>query len=236
MSTIADIEQEARDLCDADTNSYPSATMLRRINYAYEQVVGWLINADGTAQFDDTNYTNFPVGTYTMIADQPKYSFNDKFLQLISVKVKDANGNFNIIKPIDQSEFDNSIPLEEAYKTSGLPIYYDKLSDDTIKLLPAASSADTTLASGLKLYFKRTADLFTSAQVMTGTKEPGFASPYHLILSYMAALPYCVNYKPQRVAIYEKKIMDLKKELTNHYTSRQKDLRKVATMQSINFR
>ena len=56
MATIADIQQEARDLCDADTTSYPAATLLRRNNKDYETVVGWLINADGVWEFDDSNY------------------------------------------------------------------------------------------------------------------------------------------------------------------------------------
>lgn len=234
--TITNLNLETRFLCDATTTSYAAADLLRRINMAYEQVVGWLINADGTAQFDDTNYSAFPIGTYTMVADQAKYSFNDKFLQIINVQIKDAGGEFNIIKPIDQEEFSNDIPLEEAFETSGLPVYYDKLSDDTIKLYPAPSATDTTLTSGLKIYFKRTADLFTTDDVSTGTKEPGFASPYHHILAYMAAIPYCMKYKKDRVQVYELEIERLKKGLINLYSQRERDKKKVMTIAPINFR
>jgi hypothetical protein len=229
MPTIVDINQEARDLCDADTTSYPAATLLRRINQAYEQVVGWLINADGSWQFDDSNNTNLPIGTQTLVASQNAYTFNDKFLQILEVQIKDVNGNWQIIEPIDQKEFSDSTPLDEAFKTAGMPQYYDKVSDDTIKLYPAPSAANCTLASGLKIKFKRTAAIFTSAEVSTGTKVPGFASTYHYILSYMAAIPYCMSYKKDRVALYEKIVMDMKKELIELYSQREKDVRKIMT-------
>jgi hypothetical protein len=232
MPTIVDINQEARDLCDADTTSYPAATLLRRINQAYEQVVGWLINADGSWQFDDSNNTNLPIGTQTLVASQNAYTFNDKFLQILEVQIKDVNGNWQIIEPIDQKEFSDSTPLDEAFKTAGMPQYYDKVSDDTIKLYPAPSAANCTLASGLKIKYKRTASLFL--ETVPGTpddvdKEPGFSSPYHYILSYMAAIPYCMSYKKDRVALYEKRVMDMKKELIEIYSQREKDVRKIMT-------
>lgn len=236
MATIADIEQESRDLCDADTTSYPAPAMLRRINNAYEQVVGWLINADGKWQFDDTNYGNFPIGTYTLVDSQGVYSFNDKFLQIMDVQIMDVSGNYQIIKPIDQKDSESSIPLREEFEMDGFPLYYDKISDDTIELLPAPDNGvSVTLASGLRIYFKRTADIFTSAQVTTGTKVPGFHSTFHYILSYMAAIPYCMLYKKDRVTLFQTEVLRLKKELIKQYTKRAKDERKIITLRKINY-
>jgi hypothetical protein len=164
-----------------------------------------------------------------MVASQSRYSFNDKFLQLVEVQVRDSAGNYQILPPIDQKEYSDVTPLSEAFETAGMPRYYDKVSDDTIDLLPAPTAADTTLASGLRIRFKRTADLYTSAQVTTGTKEPGFASPFHVILAYMAAIPYCANFKPDRVPLYEKRVDDMKKALLLHYGTRQKEQRKIMT-------
>ncbi len=237
MATIADINQEARDLVDADTTSYTAATLLRRINQAYEQIVGLLINADGRWNFDDSNYTDFPTGTYTLVNSQERYSFNDKFLQLVEVSVKNKNGDFQILRSIDQKEYSDLVPLAEAYETDGMPRFYDKVSEDTIDLLPAPDNGvSVTLTNGLKIKFKRTADLFTSAEVTTGTKEPGFASPWHMILAYMAALPYAQSYKKDRVALIEAKIQQMKAELIKHYGRREKDVRKQATMRGIAFR
>ena len=102
-------------------------------------------------------------------------------------------------------------------------LHYDLFTDDSFRLYPAPTSGSVTLTAGLRVTFKRTADLFTSAQVTTGTKTPGFASPYHIILSYMAAIPYCQSYKPNRVPLFEKKVLELKDEIIKHYSHRQKD-------------
>lgn len=244
MATITEIFAEARALVDADSTSYPDATLLRRVNLAYEMVVAWLINADGTWNFDDTNYTDFPIGKFTLVEDQAKYSFNDEFLQIEEVQILNKNGDYEIIHPIDQKEYSNVIPLEEAYETSGMPQYYDKISDDTIKLFPAPDDGtNVTLADGIKIKFKRKASVFTSAEVATGTKVPGFASPFHYILSYMAARPYALSYKPDRVATLNALIGDtgqiptgMKRDLLKHYGTRQKDVRKQAKMRGINFR
>jgi len=238
---ITDIVAEARDWCDADTTSYPAATMLRRVNNAYEQIVGWLINLDGKWQFDDTNYSDFPIGTYTLVNSQGKYSFNNKFLQIMDVQVMNIDGNYQIIKPTDQRE--SSIPLREEFETDGLPLFYDKLSGDTIELFPAPDNGvSVTLASGLRIYFKRTADLFTAAQVTTGTKVPGFDSTFHIILSWMAARPYCMKYKKDRVAELNALIGDttliptgMKRDIIKQFTKRSKDERNIITTKKINY-
>lgn len=241
---IADINTLARRWADADTTSYTAANLLIDVNQAYETVVGWIINADGTWQFDDTNYSDFPIGTYTLVNGQAKYSFNDQFLQLEEVQIKNKNGDYEIIDPIDQKEYSGLVPLEEAYQTNGLPRFYDKISDDTIKLFPAPDNGvSVTLSAGLKIKFKRTADLYTSAQVTTGTKVPGFVSTGHPILAYMAARTQCMLYKPERVAQLNALIGDttqiptgMKADILKHYGRRQKDVRKQATMRGIAYR
>jgi len=145
-TTKLGICQEIDALCDSDTTSYTVAEKTRRVNNSLEQVIGWLINADGAWQWDDTNNTDLPIGTQTLVAAQKTYTFNDKFLQLLEVQVKDVNGNWIILKPIDQREYSDTEPLDEAFETDGLPLYYDKVSDDTIKLYPAPSATSCTLA------------------------------------------------------------------------------------------
>lgn len=236
-----DICSEIDSLCDTDSTSYPTKHKTRRVNAALEQVIGWLINADGTWQFDDSNYTDLPRGSVALVADQNKYTFNDRFLHFEAAEVRNAAGDMYFLQPIDQFESYGDIPLEEAFPTSGLPIYYDKISDDSINIYPAPSATDVTLSKivseketgGLRITFKRTAHLFT---VDDTTAVPGFASPYHVILAYMAAIPYCMTYKKDRVALYEQKIAQLKDELIKHYSRREKDVRKMMTMKPISFR
>ena len=202
--TISDINAEARSLCDADTTSYTAADLLRRVNTGLETLVGKIINADGTWEYDDTNYTDLPVGTGTLVEAQESYSFSSEYLQVQAIKVLDNNSNWNIVQNIDQFNDISGIAIEEYFSATGLPLYYDILGD-TIRLYPAPTSTAVTLAGGLKVHFKRTADLFTSAQVTTGTKEPGLPSPYHVLIAYFASIPYCMKFKKDRVAWLEKK-------------------------------
>ncbi len=121
-------------LCSSTTTSYPLKDKARDVNIALEQLVAKIINADGTWQWDDTNYTDLPVGTGDLVDTQSSYSFAVDFLDIENIKIKDANGNWNIIQPVDQSQL--SYPLEDFLTDDGLPIYYDKVGD-TIKLYPA---------------------------------------------------------------------------------------------------
>jgi len=234
MASISDINAETRTLCDADTTSYTAADLLRRINHAYETVIAWILTADGTWQFDDTNFTDLPIGTGTLVEGQESYSFASEYLDIEQVKVKDAAGNWYVLDPLDIPDF-RSIAIEEYFPTSGRPEYYDK-QGDTIRLYPAPTSTQVTLSGGIKVHFKRTADLFTTAQVSTGTKEPGFASPFHYILSYMAAIPFCLSYKKDRVPLFEKKVQEMKADIIRFYGQREKDARKQMTVKRISFR
>ena len=237
MPTITDINLETRDLCDASAVSYPDATLLRRHNEAYERVVGWILEIDGTWQWDDTNYSDLPIGTQTLVEGQNSYSFNDKFLEMEEITIKNEAGIESIIKPVDQMDLVGNIPLNERFKDNGVPICYDKVSDDTIKLYPAPDDGSSvTLVNGLKIRFRRTADIFTSAEVTTGTKVPGFISSAHLILSYMAAIPYCMKYKKDRVGLYEERVRQYKAEIINSYSKREQDKPKRITMMETLYR
>lgn len=232
--TILDLQAEARDLVDATSISLTDATLLRRFNAAYEEIVTKIINTDGTWEFDDTNYTTNPIGTGDLVEAQTSYTFSSAFLDIISVKVKDASGIYRMMKPISEVDL-GGLSYEEYFGTqTGLPNYYDKL-ERTIKLYPAPTAAQVTLTAGLKVEFKRTADFFTSAQVTTGTKEPGFAIN-HVVLAYKAALPYAMSYKKDRVSLLVNEIVRLEKEIINHYASREKDKRKIITTKGIIFR
>lgn len=229
MPTIADIVLETRDLVDADSVSYPDATLLRRINDAYEEIVSIIMGCDGRWQFDDTNYTDFPIATTNLVNSQSDYSFDATHLEIERVEVKDNGGNWHLLEPVDISQID--VALSEFYKDDGQPLCYDKKGGSLVLYPAPDNGVSVTLTSGLKVYFKRTSDNFTSGQVTTGTKKPGFASPFHHLISYKAALPFAAKYKKDRVQFLLKHIEDQTKELIKHYSRREQDRRKRFDMQ-----
>lgn len=232
--TIADLNSEVRSLCDADSTSYTAADLLRRVNSALETLTGKIINADGNWQFDDTNYTDLPTGTGNLVSGQSSYSFSSEYLDILEVMILTTGGIYQRITPFDPSElgqsFDEWVGSATGTPPNGFPQYYDKLGD-SIRLDRSPTATHATLTAGLKVRFKRTADLFTSAQVTTGTKVPGIASPYHQLIAYMAAIPYCMSYKQNRVALYEKKVDEMTKDMIDFYTRRAKDERPVMTVE-----
>ena len=231
--TITEINSLTRYLCDATTTSYAAADLLININAAYERIVGKLIGLDGTWQFDDTNFTNLPIGTDDLVAGQHDYSFDSSQLEVLRVAVKDSSGKFYFLNPVDVLD-QRSQPLEEIYETDGAPLYYDK-SGASVFLYPAPAAGSVTLSEGLKVWFQRTASVYTAAEVTTGTKQPGFASPYHQILAYEASLPYCMKFKLERVPVYANKVKELETELLAFYARREKDVPKSLGMAGISY-
>lgn len=235
--TITQLIAEAQALCDADSTSYPAVTsgaedvLLRRINAAYEEEVGKLIAQNGKWQFDDTNYTDLPVGYATLVNGQEEYTFASAHIEIRRVQVMDSNGIWHLLNPIDLDSLD--IPREEYQKTAGMPYEYD-VEGNSLTLKPAPSSGSVTLMNGLRVYFQRTASTFSVSDVTTGTKTPGFSSPYHILLAYKAALPYCMSYKKDRVALYLNEINRLERGLLNFETNKQKDVRKRLSMGGVN--
>lgn len=234
--TIADIVLEARALVDATSTSLTDATLLRRINDAYEQIVLKILHADGTWQFDDSNFTTNPTAKADLTTAVHEYTFTNAVLDIEEVAILDLNGLYIKLEPIDPSELGGA-SFEEYFgitfngtsyvAQAGFPHYYDKVGK-TIKFDKAPTASEATLTKGLRVRFSRTADFFTSGQVSTGTKEPGFAVN-HTILAYKSALPYALTYKKDRVGFISSEIIRLEKEIIEHYTLREKDNRKVMT-------
>lgn len=220
---------------NALTTDLDATTLLRHLNAAYEQVVGLIQNCDGLWQFDDTNFTNFPIGTTTLVNSQADYTFASDVLDVEQVAVLDSSNNFQLLEAIDRSQMQGLDPTEFE-EIDGLPKYYDKNGNSLILYPAPDNGVSVTLAAGLKVTFKRTADLFTVAQLTTATKEPGFAAPYHMILAYKTALPFCMKYRPNRVSLLLREIERLEKAIVKYYGRREQDRRKVLIPHGISHR
>jgi len=225
MATITNINLETRALVDADSTSYPDATLLRRVNMAYEEIVGKLIALNKNWKFDDSNYSDLPIGLGDLVSGQQDYSFASTLLMVERVEVMDSDGNYHKLKPIDEKDISEAL---SQYKSGGgMPEKYARRGN-SIFLYPYPLTASVTISDGLKVYFQRTADIFTSAEVTTGTKEPGFPSPYHYLLSYKSALPFALTYKKDRVTMIRQEIARMESELFD--IALNKDSDKVSAM------
>ena len=229
-------------LCDSDDTQFPRVQKTREANNNLESVIAEIINADGTWQFDDTNYTDLPRGTGTLIEGQPDYSFASEYLQIEEIGILNQAGTkYEKILPIDHLDL-GDLSLDEYFGTDssgnpakGKPEYYDKVGD-TVFLYPAPAAASITLAAGLRIWFKRTASTFTVASGTTAdTKEPGFAIE-HDILAYMTSIPFCMKYKKDRVVMYQNEVTKKLDKIVKHYARREKDKKYTLQPVTSNFR
>lgn len=170
-------------LCGSTSATYSLADKTRNVNIAYNDVARLIWESAGGWQYDDSNSTTLPIAKTTMVHSQQDYSIPSTILRVQRVEVKDANGNWRKLDPIDVT--DTAIAMPEFQETPGMPIYYDMIGS-SLMLYPPPASGSCTLASGLAIYVDRGVTELTTASTAT----PGFATPFHRILSYAAALDF----------------------------------------------
>lgn len=220
----SEINTLVTDLTNADTTAFPTATRLIYANAAQAEVSGDIIGCDGRWQWDDTNYTNRPIGKANLVSGQQDYGFDDTFLYVERVEIFNSSGDKFKLSPIDSHDID--VALSEYQSTNGTPLEYDKVGASVL-LYPAP---DYNYTNGLFVHFKRkTKDITTF-----GSDSPGFIATEHMILPYKIAIPYCIKFHPERVALYEQKVREHQERIKAHYSRRSKDERPIMTMKKIN--
>lgn len=233
--------QEIDRLCDSDDTAYPRLDKTARANDALEDLVGKIILSDGTWQYDDTNYTTVPRGKGTLIEGQQQYSFATEYLTIVEIDVLDTSNMYQRMKQIDPQQLGGLSPEQYfGVDSSGNPVkafpqYYD-IEGDSIRLYPAPTSSACILTNGLRVTFKRTANLFTAvATTAADTTEPGLPSPFHVLIAYKAALPYCATYKKDRVPWLASQIAAGEANIIKFYAHRNQDYRAIMTPKRVDY-
>lgn len=194
-------------------SSYSLADITRNINNAYLDAVRTIWNCASGWQYDDSNKTTLPVGYTTLVHNQQDYSLPTDAQRVERIEVKDSGGNFQKLTQIDIHDISNDA-MSEFNETIGMPLYYD-LVGRSIMLYPIPASGSVTLTSGLAVYVAREPDLFTTAST---TAVPGFATPFHKILSLGAAIDFVTDKATQDRLVAMKTRME--KGLIQFYSRR----------------
>jgi len=208
------------------TGSYATTTdfhingKTRCVNRWYNRVVSLILQADNRWEWDDTNQTDLPIATTTLVASQQDYQISGvTFLRINRVEVLNNAGDYQQINPISQQDL-RGTALSEYKETAGMPQEYD-LIGDSFFLYPKPASASVTLTAGLKVYFQRNVVAFTTTDT---TAVPGFAEPFHRILSFGAAMDYAIaNNLTSKISIFQNEINKLEAGLIEFYSNRHRD-------------
>lgn len=237
-TTNAGIVQDVDFLVNSTRSTFPLTSIASSANRASDEVISLILGSDGRWQYDDTNYTDLPIGTTNLVADQQDYSFDPEQIDVTRVECKDSSGNWRFLVPLDQKDLNPTtyapLPtgtigvgfgptganysLTDFLKTAGTPTYYDKIAN-SIFLYPKPSYNST---GGLKVYFQRKPSYFASTDT---TKQPGFAKHLHRIISYKVAYDYAVAklLAPNKIQALINEITKMEQRIKDFYSSRKKD-------------
>lgn len=209
---IQTLDADIDFLCGSTSASYAPTHKRRNMNIHLQDVARLVWESANGWQYDDTNATTLPFATTTLVHNQQDYAIPPTAQRLEGVQVKDSNGDWVKLDPIDIH--DKDVALDEFLSSPGLPQFYNMVGR-SFELYPTPSSAFCTLASGLGVHVSRDVTEFA---VSATTEEPGFPTAFHRILSYGAAIDFLQDPQArQQLAIQKDR---LEKGLTRFYSKR----------------
>jgi hypothetical protein len=181
--TYDQIKSKVYFLTKTNSTSFPIADLTILANNALERVASLIISLDGRWQWDDSNQTDLPIATTALVSGQQDYSLSVDHLTILGVELKDQNGNWIGLTPIDQNDIKYNPSITDFMEGGGIPQYYDKLGT-SIFLYPIPNYSQS---ASLKIRYQRAPSYFTTGDT---TKTPGFNALYHDLLPLWVAYEY----------------------------------------------
>lgn len=195
------------------------------INQGYLKVASYALTVSSGWQWDDSNYTDYPRGTSTLVNNQRDYTLPvastganaSTCWKVKEVSILDTAGYELKLMPSARTE----AQLRRLYTSAGTPREY-LLVGNAIKLFPTPTSSYVTLTNGLIVYFARSPDLFSSSDT---TQQPGLPEPFHRMISFEACIDYAGSRGLQSVQYFQAKLAELKGQLDDVMANRNDDNR-----------
>jgi hypothetical protein len=214
-STNQGIIQDISFLLGVDLNNYLISDRTRNINERFRMVWQMIFESYGGWKWQDDNSNSNPYTDVDVDSGVATGALPTGALTIREAQIKDSNGVYHQIQCITEQEyFDMGGDSRWNQATAGQPQYLLPY-EDTWRLLPAPNY---TLSGALRIYFD--ADISTFAASDT-TKVPGFASPFHRMLSIGASLDYALSRKMQDKVVYLQNLWnDYEKRLRDFYSKR----------------
>jgi hypothetical protein len=202
------------------------------MNTAVYDIETAILQAMDDMDYDNSNHSDFPIATNNLVANQSDYS-----IPTTTVRIKKAEITFDGTewhKMFPQDEAESSLPSDATtiannYSTSE-PFYDIEAGSIIIKPTPSQN-----VTGGLKLWFSRFATAFTSSDMSTGTKTPGFDINFHWLVPYKMALEYCLQNDMNRVASLSARIAQGMEDLKKWYGKKNADTQYSLTSSNKNY-
>jgi len=179
-SIVADIDFLLFGSSDTFNSSYSLNDRTRNVNIVWDEAIAELYKADPNYKWDDTTNTDLPLATTDLVAAQDHYTILDSALVIHRVRIKDRNGKYITLTPVNRVELSDS-----ELEATGTPDKFYKLGGAIFPVPIPDYGAD----EGVELEFQRGANYFETTDT---EKTPGFNPQYHQFLSVGAALRYAL--------------------------------------------
>jgi hypothetical protein len=193
---ISQLDLDTDFLCGSTSATYTTTNKRRNHNIAYQNVACLIWESDGS--FDDANNTDTLVATRTLANASASYTIPTTALRIKSIEVKDSGGVFQRLRSIRQQDL--TVSPDNYLTGTGQPIEYT-LEGTQIRLFPAPGTGSVTMSSGMAIRLSRSVTEIPSSAT---TLEPGFATPYHRILSYAAAIDFTQDENQRKFLVAQK--------------------------------
>jgi hypothetical protein len=219
--TISDINTYVSFRADTNTTDYSAANRLISTNRWYHKIVTMILSSQDEWEFDDLNKTDFPIATANLVSGQQDYALPTGILKVKRVEAKLDGGTWTLLSPIDLGQITDATDTTSIANnfTTSAP-YYD-VEHNSILLYPIPAS---NVTNGLKVWFQREPSAFTSGEVATGTKEPGFDEAFHIMLGLGMVYDWASAKRldPLKRDVQEE-LAEYEQRLKDYYGSKQKD-------------
>jgi len=208
-------------------------------NVAFDDFLAIAIQASGRWQYDDSNHTDYPVITTSLVSGQRDYPFtidgsSNLILDIYKVAILPSSTAtlYQGIDPIDELRTDTDIVTGNT--DGGSPFSYGKLAND-IFLEPRP---DYSVSAGLKVFINREPSYFVYTD---DTKKPGVPGLFHKYFYLKPAREYA---RIHSLSCYERLNNEIIKlegdeergiqgEIAKYFARREKDVRPIIEYEEI---
>lgn len=191
------------------------------INEAASRYTNIVTKSDGRWQFDDENYSDYPIATRDLVANQQDYPFLTTMLEILSVEISNAAGVWYTIGEVDEAEMANwHVSMTQRFKVPSQPWKFSRMAN-SIFLLPATNYNYT---GGFKVKYQRPPSYFVWTDT---TKNPGWGDTLHDYLANYAAWKYLLTRNPSQASVLKGLVDQAEQtEIPDFYLKREKDTTK----------
>ena len=157
------------------------------LNSAYEKVVTIILESIDEVDFDDSNYSDFPVATATLVSGQRDYAFPTDILKIKRIDITYDGTNWYKAEAFDIGEYVNGVgndTIVDSNFQKSKPKYDTKYN--SIWVYPLASDGN----GQMRIEYTRDINSFTTSSTTT---QPGIDKAFHPLIAKFASLEWAIS-------------------------------------------